>query len=78
MTSRPTASSIAEIGLSIKIIGSAPDVFKDCWYDRSRIRPRINANTERSRRETIPCAEKYPKTPKATIISTSKTEFLML
>lgn len=30
ITRAPTPSSVAEIGFSIKIIGSAPETFKDC------------------------------------------------
>jgi hypothetical protein len=72
-----THRSAAEIGLWMKMKGSPPEEIKDCCRDLSKMGPRI-MDKIRGAGGNPPFRIKYPMTPKATIIPTSKTEFFTL
>ena len=77
MRNAATASSKAEMGFSIKIMGLPPEEIRDCCNDRSRMGPRIIARMSGAAGNP-PFRINYPTTPKTTMAPTSKVALFTL
>jgi hypothetical protein len=65
------------MGFSINIEASPPEEINDCCRDLSRMGPRIIARMSGAGGKP-PFRIKYPMTPKATMVPTSKTALFTL